>query len=94
MWWSSRKRVDQVGLIVREGIKDVQYFQKSQLRQIEGEEQVCGDCRVLEMTGWAGIGRLNTMFCVHKIDKQSGGNKKKKEECSEKFPSFCNHKTH
>jgi len=43
------------------------------------------------MTGRAGIGRMNTMFCVHKIDKQSGGNKKKKEEYSEKCPSLCNH---
>jgi len=91
LWGSSRKRDYQIGLIVREGIKNVQNFQKSQLRQIEGDKQVCGDCRVLEMTCRAGTGRLNTMFRMHKIDKQSGGNKKKNEECSRKFPSFYNH---
>lgn len=85
------QRNNKVGLIVMKGIKVNKSVQDGQLRQEAKADHECCECRILKMTGGAGMRGMQPFFGVQEIEGEGCGRKYEKQKEDDEFLSFCTH---
>ena len=78
-------------MIVGCSLEEPQGFQQRKLGEVEEVDLVCGQSRVLEMTGRAEMTLLKTLFGMKKIDEKREREEDQQEQQVEEDSFFYQH---